>query len=73
MAYSLYDFSGPNFKKNFFCQAIEGKILCTLAASFIWVNSNSQRDVSFMIYPKNRKHFDFPESSANKKKEFLKF
>lgn len=62
-------------KKKFFCQAIEGKILCTLAAYFAWVNSNSQLEISFMIDPKNRKRFDFPESLANqkKKKRFSKF
>lgn len=45
--------------KKQFCQAIEGKIVCTLAAYFIRVNSNSQLDISFMIYPKNRKCFNF--------------
>lgn len=64
--------SQVQIQKKIFCQVIEGKILCTLAAYFIWVNSNSQLDISFMIYPKNRKRFNFPESSANKQKKFLK-
>lgn len=55
------------------CPAIEGKILYTLAAYFKWVNSNSQLYISFMIYPKNRKCFNFPESLANKKQFFLIF
>lgn len=38
----------------------------------MWVNSNSQLDISFMIYPNNRKCFNFPESLANQKKKVFK-
>lgn len=72
MTHSLDDSSGP-IKKTFFCQAKEGKILCSVAAYFIWVNSNSQLYNSFMSYPKNRKCFNFPESLANNKTQFFFF
>lgn len=55
---------------------MDGKILCTSAAYFVWVNSNCQFYILFMIYPKNRKCFFFPESLANKQiflKSLLKF
>lgn len=68
----LIGFFRSKFSKNF-CPAIEGKLLWTSAAYFIWVNSNSQLHISFMIYPKNRKCFNFPESLANKKHFFFKF
>lgn len=68
----LIGFLRSKFSKNF-CPAIEGKLLWTSAAYFIWVNSNSQLHISFMIYPKNRKCFNFPESLANKKHFFFNF